>query len=121
MRSLQRAVYSRVDALILMRVIKLSRQVEMAVSVVRPPARQRNPSVMRAFSARHRRRIGRGVVQKLFLLSLSLLLVRPPLRRQRGDIGRDGSAVGLAEQSGVTNDFGHRPAGEIAGWVHAVG
>ena len=132
MRSSPPAVYSRSDTLILMRVIKLSRPVEMAVSVVRPPylappSAKIHPSrpwsVMRAFCfrPRHRRRSGRGIVQKLFLLSLSLMLVRPSLRRQRGDIGRDGSTVSLAEKSSVANDFGHRPAGEIAGRVHAVG
>jgi hypothetical protein len=37
------------------------------------------------------------------------------LRRQRGDMDRNGTAVGLAKQSSVANDFGHPRAGEIAG------
>ena len=41
-------------------------------------------------------------------------------RRQREDIVRNRGAVDSAEQRRVADDFGHRAAGKIAGWRHAV-
>jgi hypothetical protein len=98
---------------------KLSPPVETPVSVGGRPVSEIEPQC--GFQGPWPALLQEGIVQKRFLLSLPSALLRPPPRRQRGDKGRDGRAVGLAEQSGVANDLGHRPAGEIAGWAHAVG